>query len=345
MKQSYSFHIDDRLRIISWGEKAAKLTGKSALRVLGKKYYEVLPRICTEEADAVSIALRRNKKVACKEYCLNYPGGQVKADITINPVNDRQGKGAKVTLSIHPDLHEPEGNFASAQTADIEKTATTLAHGIRNPLNAIKGAVYYIGEKYSNEPTLLKFTKIMEGEICRLDDFISRFLSISAPDTGFTKMNINALLKQIKAFTYLQLRACNIESVYEYGDIPQIKADILQLEQAILNVINNAMEAMGNGGRLDVKTYSVGRKDKDYIVIEILDSGPGISEMTGNICLTNKKKTRGYGLIITRQILENHGGFLEIKTKKGTGTSVILYLPVSRRKRENVNQSKMANKV
>jgi signal transduction histidine kinase len=137
-------------------------------------------------------------------------------------------------------------------------------------------------------------------------------------------------LKKINVFTALQAHAAHINTLYEYGDIPEIRASAFQLEQAILNVMNNAMEAMCSGGQLAVRTGVEKHFNRDFIVIEISDTGIGISEPK-----TNGRKSealedgRGFGLFIAREVLMSHGGHLEIKSEKDKGTDVRLYIPLA----------------
>jgi len=75
--------------------------------------------------------------------------------------------------------------------------ASSLAHGVRNPLNAIKGAVVYLREKYGHEKTLLEFSTIINDEINRLDNFVSNFLSAARGELRFVPTNLNDILETI----------------------------------------------------------------------------------------------------------------------------------------------------
>jgi len=329
---AYIFSTDKELRIISWGKELVKLTGKEPPAVLGKKYFEVLPRIFSGDNDALSLVLEKNKALILKKYDFHCLLDHMSADIRINPVRTAgMVKGVMVTLSDISPCSVARSLRYSQPFIDIGKTASTLAHGVRNPLNAIKGAVVYLSEKYANEPVMVEFAKIMEEEIERLDGFISRFLSTSISDAGFTLTDINSLLKKMEAFTSLQAHACNIKSVYEFGDILPIMADAFQIEQAILNVMNNAIDAMRSGGQLVVRTRAKTLSGNEFVTIEISDTGSGIAGRAMDVpSIPLDSKGKGFGLFITREILQYHGGRLEIKSRKGKGTSVRLCLPIKR---------------
>lgn len=328
--ESVSFSTDARLFIKSWGKDIVEYTGKTFSEVKGKKYFEVLPRIFTGNADAVQQAMKKGKTLSLKEYGIHCLSGQLAADITVRPLKSRTGtvSGAKVTITPTRYCEAMNRLRGSQKLIEIGKMASTLAHGVRNPLNAIKGAVVYLGERFSGEPTLVEFTTLMESEISKLDNFISKFLSTSLSEAAPSATDINALLKRLALFVSLQLKATGITASFEYGDVPPVMVNGFHLEQAVLNVINNSIEAMGKGGRLGVTSMTEQSPRGMSAIIEISDTGPGMA--TGNPGgkpLTGKKGGRGFGLFITREILQYYGGSLQIISRKGTGTTVRLSLP------------------
>ncbi len=326
-----SFHTDNKLCVRRWGEGIAEFTGNPSSHIIGNKYYEIFPRIFIDNKDALSEVVKKNKALSLKGYYFTCPYSRIKTDIKIIPAKSANGKvnGVKVILRPRSTCSVAKKLNESQRLIDIGKIASTLAHGVRNPLNAIKGAVVYLKEKYHNEAPLIEFTRIMEDEILRLENFISRFLSSSISDTELSPTDINALLKKIEVYTSLQTYTGNIKSLYECGDVPPIMINAFHLEQAVLNVINNAIQAMKRGGQLNVKTFTEKRAHTAFAVIEISDTGPGIvHERIDDLAANTKNNGRGFGLFITYEILKYYQGHLEIKSKKDEGTTARLYLPV-----------------
>lgn len=326
----FSFGIDGRLLINEWGKDAARVTGKAAVDVMGKKYYKVLPRILANDRDAALQVLRTGKTLTLKGHYFNSITGQIKADIRIDPVKGAQGKVKSVSVHVITYRQRFGEKTNNAQRLiDTGKTATAFVHSVRNPLNAIKGAVVYLRSRYSQESTLLEFTNIIEQEISTLDDFISRFLSASASEAELSETDINSMLKKIEILTSLQARARNVGSGYFYGDVPPVTANAFQLEQAVLNVINNALEALRPGEEFKVSTLCERCSENNYVVIEVSDTGPGMAlpEADEISVPLNKRKGRGFGLLITREILKQNGGHMEITSRKDGGTTVRIYLP------------------
>jgi len=330
----YSFSTDRQLSIVLWDKEIERFTGKPSASVLGKKYFEVFPRIFVDDRDAISAVFDNKTAMTLRSYSFPCFFGQICADIRIKPATTaKRVTTADVTITPDSTLSVGRCLQRSQQFIDIAKTASTLAHGVRNPLNAIKGAVVYLSEKYAREAALIEFVTIMKEEIGRLDSFISKFLSTSLSDTECALTDINSLLKRIEIFTALQAQAYDVRASYEYGKIQPTMINAFQIEQAILNIINNSLEAMQSGGRLTVRTYQKIFSGSDFLVVEISDTGPGIAE--GGIDtlakpLESEKEGRGFGLFITREILQYYGGHLEIKSRKGTGTTIRLHLPAKK---------------
>lgn len=329
MENEYSFLLDINSRVVSWGKQLSHVTGLKSSKTLGKVYSEVFPRLSCDDEDAVQLALSGKKKVLLKGYRLECPVKAMTADILIERETEGEDSsgaaGARVTVSniVCPILM----NIRNAQRLiDIGKTASTLAHGVRTPLSAVAGTVLYLNKKYPKEHMLSEFADIMDDEIRKFDNFISKFLRDSLFDEELVIMDINALLRKIQVMTSFQTHYYHIRTVFEYGDIPLVKAAPFQFEHAIMNIINNAIEIMRGGGRLTVKTRIETFSFGHFIVIEISDTGSGI--FTSPQHPLGKGGGKGFGLLITREIMRQHGGHLDIKSRKGKGTTAILYIAV-----------------
>jgi len=329
----FIFTVDKKLRISSWSKELEGIFGKSSTKVLGIPYHEVIPRIYKGGKDTVTQVVKSGKPVMLKEYHTTCFCGGAEASIRVTPLKDKTGKiiGAKIIVNTHPICTTWKRLKQSQRLLDIGKIAATFAHGVRNPLNAIKGAVVYLKEKYTTETKLVEFAKMIEEEISRLDNFIAKFLSTSISEEGLAETDITSVLKKIENLTSLQAQSRKIETTFQYGYTSPIRTNSFHLEQAILNVINNALEAMNSGGRLLVKTRSEILSGIEFASIEISDTGPGIAMVrSDDIPIPFEVKGKGLGLFITREILRSSGGHLEIKSKKGVGTTVKLFVPTGK---------------
>ena len=329
---SYEFAVDKELKICFWDINIAKITGKASAEVLGIPYFLVQPRIIKENTDALEQVLRDGKSVQFRDYQVPCLCGTSKADIHIDPLLSLESEvvGAQVTVAINPDCQLSNKLNESKTLIDIGKASAGLAHGVRSPLNAIKGAIIYLQGKFDSDPTFSEFSRIIEDEINKLDKFVTKFLSNSLSKPEIAEIELNPLLDKIVALLKMQANSVNINFALYEGDILKIKADYSQIEQAILNIINNAIESMHNGGLIVVRTFMSVFDKKDHVTIEISDSGHGFDDSGPSNALKEELvgKGRGFGLFLTHEIVKNLGGHMEIASEKMVGTVVKINIPV-----------------
>ena len=322
--------------IQTWDKAVEIVFDKRPSEIQGLAYHKVFQRICTgeSETDAVLEVIRRGIPKIIEKYQTHCFCGNVEADISICPVRDtaRCVKGAHVQMAVYPNCSAAMELQRSERMISIGKAAATLAHGVRNPLNAIKGAIFYLGNKYADDEGIVQFTRMAEEEIARLDAFIARFLEAPLPgdEEGHARSDINALLRKLETLIAYQARVSNIDWSSGYDEVPALLIDSFQLEQAILNVLNNAIEAMPAGGHLTLKTRCERAEDEAFVVIEISDTGPGMAVKGRNGYVSAQtRQGRGFGLYLAQEVLQHHNGRLEIDCESGPGTTVRLMLPIS----------------
>lgn len=332
----YTFTVNNELRITSWNEGAEAITRKRSSEVLGLPYFKVLPRISCGRSDALSQVLKELTPKTLKGYRISCFCGSEEADINLQPINDLSGmpSGVAVTIDTRPVCVLSSRLDRSQQLIDIGKIASTLAHGVRNPLNAIKGAVVYLREKYAAEKTLVEFTEIMKEEISRLEKFVTEFLSTNINCVDVDNIDVNASLRKLEILTSLQAQVKNIFMEFKYGDIPRIQINYFQFEQAILNVLNNAIDAVNVQGRITVESRTAQMAGQEFVTVAISDNGPGMAvRRIGDFPRISEESTsnkgKGFGLFLTREIVTSHGGHMEVQSSIGAGTAILLYFPVS----------------
>lgn len=329
------FTVNRDLGLKALGECSQLREGEAVEGVLGRPYYEIFPRIQGASEDAVTETMASGQ--LCRLERRRFPCffGTVEADVEIDPVYAEGGVvGARVRMELLSEYRSVHELRQFRHLADIGKTASILSHGVRNPLNAIKGAVVYLKSRYSSDADLLEFTSIMEDEISRLDKFISEFLSTSLSPSDKKLHDINALLKKIEHFVALQAQAAGVSLIFSCGLVPPVTLDLFQVEHAILNIINNAIHALAEGGQVAVESRCERHQGKRYVVVDITDNGPGMPErpVAGTDSpdeVSSWAAGKGFGLFIAREVLQHHGGSLDIRSGRGEGTRVRLLLPVT----------------
>ena len=211
--------------------------------------------------------------------------------------------------------------------ATLGEMSAGLAHEIRNPLGAIKGAAQYLQPTMENTPQN-EFLKIIVDETDRLNTVVTQFLNYAKPfQQNLTETNLDDLLKKALQTTATDLPS-NIKLTYHTDShLPLFTIDPQQMNQVFLNLIRNAIQAMPQGGDLKISLKS----SKDSLQIIFEDTGMGIApENIKNLFIpffTTKEEGSGLGLPICQKIIKAHGGSIQVESTLQKGTKFIITLP------------------
>jgi len=231
--------------------------------------------------------------------------------------------------------------------AALGEMAAGLAHEIRNPLGAIKGAAQYL------DPAQLQgadgeILQIIVEEVNRLDGVVAQFLDYSRPfpsaaSEKFQSTDLNDVLWKTMKLIESSLPGNVLLELDLTPGLPALHADAEQLKQVFINLALNAVQAMPDGGRLTVRTRrphapielglseSTPRYSADQVEVRFADTGEGIQEdALDRIFIpfyTTKTKGTGLGLAITQRIVKGHGGTIEVQSRVGEGSEFILRFP------------------
>ena len=223
--------------------------------------------------------------------------------------------------------------------AALGEMAAGLAHEIRNPLAAIKGAIQYLDPRRVAGDDR-EFLEIIVDEVNRLNGVVSQFLDYSRPlKSSMSPGDVSEILQRT-----FKLLAPDVPPGIEYAldlapDLPMVNCDAEQLRQVFLNLAINAFQAMPRGGRLTVSAH-LARDElapwreshaRDRVEVRFRDTGPGIPvEARENVFVpffTTKEKGTGLGLAISQRIVKAHQGTIAVSSSAGEGAEFVLSLP------------------
>jgi signal transduction histidine kinase len=238
----------------------------------------------------------------------------------------------KVTGSMAENLSAMTGDVQQNlqrldRLANLGLFSASVAHEIKNGLVAINTFVEVLLEKGEDR----EMAEVVRRELKRIDGLVTQMLRFAAPKpASLAPVNVDALLDHALRLLEHQMNARMISLQRDYRAAPgTVRGDEAQLQQAFMNLLLNAVEAMGNGGELTAATETgVGK-----VKISIRDTGAGIA--LENILhvfetfFTTKKQGTGLGLAICRRVVEDHHGTIEVQSQAGCGSTFIITLPMA----------------
>jgi len=211
--------------------------------------------------------------------------------------------------------------------------AAEVAHEIRNPLTVMKLLYHSLDLKFDAKDPRAKDAQIIEAKIEQLNKIVEQILAFArTTEPTFAPVNLNSLVDELSLLVRHKLGNQGVRLVRDLqSDLPLVMGDATQLEQAFLNLILNAAEAMPNGGTLTVKTRLL---QGGQISVAFKDTGEGMSpeqqqRAFKTVLATTKAKGTGIGLAIVGRVIDTHRGQIRILSRPGRGTTMRVTLPVS----------------
>jgi PAS domain S-box-containing protein len=218
--------------------------------------------------------------------------------------------------------------------AAMGMTAAALAHEIANPLQWMLSTVQLMQEDLPNQreggppASWNEHLEDMQNEIGRLATMLQEFRALARPvHMKLGNVNLRALIAEVRKVIVPQLSSSGICIEYDMpAELPDLYVDPEKVRQVLLNLCNNAIEAMPSGGTLTLKAYA----ESEQLIIEIIDTGTGIPAGFDVFepFATTKEKGTGLGLMIVRQILAAHNGTVLYESEAGKGTTFRVILPL-----------------
>jgi len=210
--------------------------------------------------------------------------------------------------------------------------AAEVAHEIRNPLTVMKLLYHSLDLKFPDGDPRAKDARIIDAKIEHLNKIVEQILAFArTTEPRFAPVNLNELVDELGLLVRHKLANQSIRLVRRLQpDLPSVMGDAPQLEQAFLNLILNAAEAMPDGGSLTIKTTAL---QSAQVAVAFKDTGGGMSREVQKraftaVLSTTKSTGTGLGLAIVGRIVETHHGAVRLKSRVGSGTTVRITLPL-----------------
>ncbi|KPJ54349.1 hypothetical protein AMJ39_01065 [candidate division TA06 bacterium DG_24] len=323
--------VDGSGSITNFNKAAEQTTGLEPGRVLGRPFTQVgLP---SPLAEILVDAHSSHRLSFGKEAEIVREGEPaIQLGITTSLVKE-EGDGPCGIIAIFKDITATrylEKRVREAQQlAILGEMAACVAHEIRNPLNSINGFAQLIRQKSSEDDKRREYAEVVLREAERIDRIIEDILGFArkrVPD--FRATDINGLLDDVGRAVRekSEKNGVSIEFLFASG-LPPIEVDGNQMREVFFNLLHNAIDASEGGTTVEVSTGI----DDQWLTIEVADQGCGMSEEVRERIFepffTTKERGTGLGLVVSRRIVEGHGGTVAVASEEGRGTRFTIKIP------------------
>jgi PAS domain S-box-containing protein len=320
--------FDNAGKLVVSGEPAERMLGKSHDELLGHSLVELFPP-ATALGNVIAKAVQSRQSVHDQRVTMTNGGVGTRLLVSVDVLRKDAGDqdlGTLITLRDVESRRQLERQIdLSSRLAAISRLTGGVAHEIKNPLNAMALHLEVLRSKLDGgQPEV----DVIAGEIKRLDTVVKTFLNFNKPiDLKAHPLDLKQVTEEVLALVAVDAEAKHVQIEAMLEDGLWVNGDADLLKQAILNIVNNGMEAMQQGGKLSIIMQGSGAE----CVMTISDQGAGIApevrDQIFNLYFTTKQNGTGIGLATTFRIVQLHGGTIDFESELGKGTTFRLRFP------------------
>jgi len=329
--------VDPKGKVFFFNESAQWLfKEKDKEKILGRPYYHPLSRFKELGLNEIIKEVFDTGKTYLAQE-INYPGQKDKIiNLGVCLVKDinKQKIGAMIIVEdISAEKALEQKKKWEKKLATFGELATNLVHEIGNPLTAIKALSQLLPERINDKKFVDRFSREIEKEVERVDKiFKNLFCLIRSSSLRFESTNINAILNEVLFSVEGMVKKQQVNIVRKFSkNLPELIVDKSQIKQVFLNLILNAFHAMPEGGVLEI--FTIYERKKSCLKIKFKDNGCGIAhdflDKVFEPFYTTREDGTGIGLAISCNIIEQHGGYINVESEEGKSSIFTIILPVN----------------
>ena len=322
---------DPRGVIEVFNQAAGELLGADSREVRGRPLSEIWPH------EVVGRSLGGEEMVGVS--CRFTDSGGVERTLSVSSAQVRNtDEVVETVVLVIQDLSEKVAMEADLRRRDrlasMGVLAAGVAHEVRNPLNAISVIVQRLRREFTPQQDpdeYSELTGVVSDEVKRVNRIIQQFLELARPpELAKERRNLEELLARAMQTIEPRIIAAGLYLEQDFSDLGEVEVDPDQLQQALLNLLGNAIESMEDeaSGKIGFTARPLA---DDWLEITVADTGPGIPpaelERIFDLYYTTKAEGTGLGLSLVHRIVSEHGGRIEVHSELGEGTRFIILLP------------------
>lgn len=252
--------------------------------------------------------------------------------INIYPMSFEESvKGFVIIIDDSTELKRLQTQLArNEKLAALGELSSGIAHEIRNPLGIIKAIEQTMKKELSDNPEAVKELEVIDEEIERANKVVKGLMEFGKPSKQeMLVQSLNSLIDEVLTIVNKYIVQHGVQIEFIKNGYSNVFMDKDLMKQAFINIIFNAVQAMPDGGKLDILTA---RQDENYVKAVFADTGTGIEEENieriFNPFFTTKEEGTGLGLSLVQRIVEEHGGMLNVASRVDEGTRFEILLPI-----------------
>jgi PAS domain S-box-containing protein len=328
-------------RILYWNEGAERIYGYKKEEVIGKRPSEFLHRgdeKAREDEERSMDALM--SRVRGGEVISNFEarrktkdGREIAVKMTVSPLHNAEGTIIGATRICRDITHlkkAEERLLLAERLSSLGELSAGVAHELRNPLAGIKINTQILSRKKELSETERRILQgTLEG-VEKIQKIADDMLHFARPKAAhFQEEDINGVIEKSLDILQAKFKKGNIALTFEKGkELPRLRIDIHQIQQVLINLMLNAIQAMTQGGNLTLRTLP---ENGRAVALEVQDTGVGIPrdhlKKIFDPFFTTKSEGTGLGLSISLKILHNHGATLDVRSEEGKGSTFTIHFP------------------
>jgi len=340
--------VDRNGCIVLFNPAAESYTGLSRRQSLGRQFDELFAGQ-TRMVDLVRQTLTAGRSITDEEnIALQQTSGvAMPISVSVSPIYDQSDTpdGAVLIMRDLSRMRELEAALRQTDRQSMLGTlAAGLAHEVKNPLGGIRGAAQLLDMELDPQSPLREYATVVIREVERINGIIEELMDLTRPrPLEMGAADLSRILSDIVLLQKEAGRSRCLEFILHLDpSIPPIRGDAALLTRLFLNLAKNASESVADRGRIEISTriasdyhlLAPGRRPVPWVVVEISDNGPGISdrdmERIFTPFFTTKSTGSGLGLATCQKIADSHQGFIKVNSRPGNGCTFSVSLPFIR---------------
>jgi two-component system CheB/CheR fusion protein len=326
--------------VSSWNAGAERMFGFTAAEMVGQPITRIIPAEYRQDEDMILGRIRRAERVDHFETVrMTKDGRRIEVSVTVSPIKDASGRvvgAAKIARDITERKRTVQALHRTEKLAATGQLAASIAHEINNPMQALSNLLTLIAYRTTLDENTRQLVALAESELTRMSHISRQMLSFYRESATPVPVEMHGVLEDILELHSMRMRSNDIKVERRYQNAGPIHAFPVEMRQLFSNLVGNAIEAVGERGRIVVRVREVHAADVGRGVrVTIADNGHGIApgvraRIFEPFFTTKAEKGTGLGLWVVKGVIAKHEGkmWLRSSTQPGrSGTVFSIFLP------------------